>query len=100
MKAVNGPVEVSAGQRVRVDMFWARCSLPKDRWGLLSQEGVRLTRVLERVMDETGSRPFVTEVRDDDVEIATSFYGDAMTCIRVPRTATKVALMEQRKELT
>lgn len=83
------PTQELVGQRVRVDMSIARGSMPKDGWGLLSPEGVRMTRLLEHIVDTTGFRPFVTEVREGDVEIATSFYGEGMTCIRVPPSAIR-----------
>jgi hypothetical protein len=84
--------ELVVGRRVRVDMSCARSSLPKDRWGLLSPAGVRLAWLLEEIVDASNQRPFVTEVRQDDVEIATSNFGEGMKCMRVPRTAIAIEL--------
>lgn len=78
---------IEPGQRVRIDMSEARGSLPKDGWGLPSPEALRLTVILEAIIDATRFRPIVTEVRDADVEIATSFYGEGMKCLRIPRSA-------------
>ena len=76
------------GCRVRIDANAARMSLPKDAWcGQLSMEGVRLSRTLEAILDASGFRPYVTEVRTDGVEVATSFFGDGMSTLRIPRTA-------------
>lgn len=74
-------------QRVRIDMSEARGSFPKDGWGLPSPEALRLTVILEAIVDSTRFRPIVTEVRDADVEIATSFYGEGMKCLWIPRSA-------------
>ena len=89
MSNVEAVPLLAEGQRVWLDMSRARGSLPKDSWGQLSPHGVRLARLLERIVDATGQRPFVTEVRQDDVEVATNYYGEDMHCIRLPRTAIK-----------
>ncbi len=83
-----------AGKRVKVDMSSARASFPKDRWGLLSPEGVRLTATLEAIVDSTGFMPFVTEVRDEDVEIASSYYGDGMRTVRLPHASVTGVVAE------
>lgn len=85
---------IEPGQRVRIDMSAARGSLPKDGWGLPSPEALRLTVILEAIIDATRFRPIVTEVRDADVEIATSFYGEGMKCLRIPRSAVVEVLDE------
>jgi len=78
---------IEAGQRVRVDASRVRMSFPKDRTGQLSPEGVRMGRTFEAIVDSTGFRPFVTEVRADEVEIASSFYGGGLKTLRIPRVA-------------
>jgi hypothetical protein len=80
------PRTVTVGDRVRVDMNRVRCSLPKAR-GQLSPEGIRLTRVLEEIVDRSGQRPVVTEVRGAEVEIASCFFGEGMKTLRVPLVA-------------
>lgn len=76
------------GQRVRVDADRVHASFPKDG-GKLSCHGVRLQRILWAILDATGHRPFVTEVRGAEVEIATSFYGENLRTLRVPRQAVR-----------
>ena len=75
------------GQRVKIDCNRIRISFPKDRTGQLSIEGVRLSRTFEAIVDSTGFRPFVTEVRDNEVEIASNYFGEEMRTLRVPRAA-------------
>jgi hypothetical protein len=84
---------IEAGQRVRVDVARVQWSLPKAG-GQLSCEGVRLQRTLWAILDSTGHRPFVTEVREREVEIASSFYGVRLRTLRVPRQAVCVATRE------
>ena len=74
------------GQRVRVDLTRVHWSLPKVA-GQLSCEGVRLQRTLCAILDATGHRPFITELRGNEVEIATSFYGEGLLTLRVPLAA-------------
>ena len=80
-------VEVIVGSRVRVDSALVRMSFPKDRTGQLSPEGVRATRVFEKIVDATGFAPFVTEVRDTEVELANNYFGEEMSALRVPAWA-------------
>jgi len=87
----SGQVEVlEIGQRVWVDAARVHRSLPKDG-GQLSCHGMRLQRILWAILDATGHRPFVTEIREGEggVEIATSFYGEGLITLRVPRAATR-----------
>lgn len=81
---------IEAGHRVRVEVVRVQWSLPKDG-GQLSCHGVRLARILWAILDATGHRPFVTEVRerDGEVEIATSLYGEGLMSLRVPRAAVR-----------
>lgn len=79
---------IEAGQRVRVDVTRVQWSLPKDG-GQLSCHGLRLQRILWTILDATGHRPFVTELRKGEVEIGSSFYGDGMLTLRVPRAAIR-----------
>lgn len=79
---------LAPGCRVRIDSGQARASFPKDAWcGQLSMEGVRLARTFEAIVDATGFRPYVTEVRPDEVEVATSYFGEGMLTLRIPRAA-------------
>ncbi len=76
------------GCRVRIDNGRARASFPKDAWcGQLSMEGVRLSRTLEAIVDATAFRPWVTEVRAEEVEVATSYFGEGLLTLRIPRAA-------------
>ncbi len=85
---------LAAGCRIRVDANAVRSSLPKDAWcGQFSMEGVRLGRTFDSILDATGFRPFVTEVRQDAVEIATSYYGDGMLTLRIPLRAVLAVSM-------
>ena len=65
-------------------------SFPKVA-GQLSCEGVRNQRTLWAILDASKHLPFVTEVRDDEIEIASSFYGEGVRTLRVPRQAVKQA---------
>lgn len=87
MDCTNHP-PLMPGCRVRIDTNRARASFPKDAWcGQLSMEGVRLTRTLEAILDATKFRPYVTEVRPDEVEVATSYFGEGILTLRIPRAA-------------
>lgn len=86
---------LEAGQRVRVDLTRVHWSLPKVA-GQLSCEGVRLQRTLHAILDATGHRPFITELRENEVEIATSFYGEGLLTLRVPRAAIQHGEQDRR----
>lgn len=79
-------VELQEGQRVRVDASRAHECFPKIG-GQLSCAGVRYQRALWAILDATKHRPIITEIRDNQVEIATNYFGDGMLTLRVPRAA-------------
>lgn len=81
-----------SGCRVAIDMTRARMSLPKGQDGQLTQQGVRLARVLEEVVDGAGQRPFITADYGNEVEISTNYFGEGMKSIRLPKQS--VALEE------
>lgn len=83
----NEMIKVDVGDRVRIDSAAVRMSFPKDRTGQVSPHGVRLGRIFERIVDETGFMPYVTEVRAADIEIASSYFEGDMTTLRIPCTA-------------
>ena len=92
MDCLKSPL--APGCRVRVNANAVRSSLPKDAWcGQHSMEGVRLGRTFDSILDATDFRPFVTEVRPDAVEIATSYYGDGMRTLRIPHRAVLAVTM-------
>jgi hypothetical protein len=87
--------EVNVGDRVQIDSCAVRMSFPKDRTGQVSPAGVRLTRVFEYIVDATKFMPYVTEVRDDDIEIASSYFDAGMQTLRIPKGAVQ-AVAEAR----
>lgn len=84
------------GQRVRADANRVHLSLPKVG-GQLSCHGVRLQRILWAILDATGHRPFVTEIGEGEIEIGSSFYGEGMLTLRVPRAAIRASDCSKRE---
>ena len=80
-------LKILDGKRVQIDSNRVVGSLPQDKAGLLLPSGIQAKQLFEEIKDATGQRPFVTESRANDVEIATSYFGDRMKTIRVPREA-------------
>ncbi len=80
------------GKRVRVDSNLIRASMP-TAGGHVSGHGNRLVRIMEKILDQTRFRPYVTEVGPQGVEIANSFYGEGLSTLRVPLRAI-VAVIE------
>lgn len=81
--------KVNVGDRVQIDCCAVRMSFPKDRTGQVSPAGVRLARAFEYIVDGTKFMPYVTEVREDDIEIASSYFDAGMQTLRIPKSAIR-----------
>ena len=75
------------GMRVEVDWNLVMNSFPHDKTGCLSPAGIRYQRLFEIIKDATNQCPFVTDERENDIEIATNYFGNQMKTIRIPKEA-------------